>query len=60
MQVEGQRDRSADVIDQYGTDAFRFTLAAFAARDETSSWPKSASRATAILPTKSGTPRDLP
>jgi valyl-tRNA synthetase len=48
------------VIDEYGTDAFRFTLAAFAAQGGTSSCPWSASPATAISSTSSGTPAASP
>ena len=45
-----------ELIDKYGTDAFRFTLAAFAARAGTCGSPRSASRATATSSTRSGTP----
>ena len=49
-----------DLMDKYGTDAFRFSLAAFAARAGTSASPRSASPATATSPTRSGTPPASP
>ena len=43
------------VMDKYGTDAFRFTLAALAAQGRDIRMSRSASRAIATSPTRSGT-----
>jgi valyl-tRNA synthetase len=48
-----------ELIDKYGADALRFTLAAMARRAATSSSANSASKAIAISAPSSGTPPDL-
>ena len=61
VEVEGQRHRSADLIDDYGADALRFTLAAHGgAGARHQARRPSASRATAISRPSSGTPRASP
>jgi valyl-tRNA synthetase len=49
-----------ELIDAYGADALRFTLAAMAAQGATSSSPSRASRATATSAPSCGTPRASP
>jgi valyl-tRNA synthetase len=49
-----------ELIDQFGADALRFTLAAMAAQGATSSSPPRALKAIAISAPSCGTPRALP
>ena len=46
-----------EIIEQYGTDAVRFTLASWPRRAPTSPSPRAAPRAIAPSPTRSGMPR---